>query len=86
MDDGWVLHGREMSAQVADRACEQVRGPDDAAKVGDMNGRDPSDEMKRYARTRDAMGAAVAGNPHIKRGVPRARWRVFRWLRAPRHT
>ena len=50
-----------------------------------MNGRNPVDEMKRYAATRDAMSAAVAGNPHIKRGAPRARWRILRWLRAPRH-
>jgi hypothetical protein len=47
-----------------------------------MNGRNPADEMKRYARTRDAMSAAVAGNPHIKRAQPRARRRVFRWMRA----
>jgi hypothetical protein len=50
-----------------------------------MNGRNPADEMKRYAQTRDAMSAAVAGNPHIKRGEPRSRWRVLRWLRAPRN-
>ena len=49
-----------------------------------MNGRDPADEMKRYAKTRDAMSAAVAGNPHIKRSRPRARWQVLRRLRAPR--
>jgi hypothetical protein len=49
-----------------------------------MNDRNPADEVKRYAKTRDAMGAAVAGNPHIERGERRSRWRILRWRRAPR--
>jgi hypothetical protein len=49
-----------------------------------MNGRNPSDEMKRYARTRDAMSEAVAGNPNIKRDAVRFRWRIIRRLRGAR--
>ena len=49
-----------------------------------MSARNPEDEVKRYAQVRDAMSAAVAGNPHIKRGEFRSRWRVLRWLRTPR--
>jgi hypothetical protein len=32
-----------------------------------MSGCDPADEMRRCAKTRDAMSASVASNGHIKR-------------------
>ena len=67
---------RRPGVDASPHSSERLRGI--MVRLPTVSGRDPVREVERYARTRDAMSKAVAGNPPITRARSPRRWWKFR--------